>query len=128
MKAKGLYLGILTAVAMSAAVPSLTFRAEAQTPGIVMAGSENYSGMPKGARRFIDKHFKGVGVKSCERYFAKGTYEVELANGVDIEFDSNGKVKEIDVPKGALLSIDIVKELLPGKLSDVCRMPEWHQR
>lgn len=115
MKIKGLYIGIATAVVMSIAVTTDTFRAQAQTPGIVMAGSQNYSSLPKDARHFIDKHFKGVGVSSCERYYAKGRYEVELNNGIDIEFDIKGKVKEIDAPDGAMLPVALVKDVLPGK-------------
>lgn len=115
MKLKGLYLGVLAAVAFTVASPSVIFRAEAQSPGIVMAGSQNYSSLPKDARHFIDKHFKGVGVSSCERYYAKGRYEVELNNGIDIEFDIKGKVKEIDAPDGAMLPVALVKDVLPGK-------------
>lgn len=115
MKIKGLYIGIVAAVAMSFAVATATFRADAQAPGIAMAGSQNYSSLPKDARHFIEKHFKGVGVTSCERYYAKGKYEVELSNGVDIEFNDKGKVIEIDAPSGALLPVALVKDLLPGK-------------
>ncbi len=115
MKAKYIYMGVIAAVAMSIGVPASVFRAEAQTPGIVMSGSSNYSSLPKDARYFIDKHFKGVGVSKCEQYFAKGIYEVELANGVDIEFNTKGKVMEIDAPDNALLPVALVKDLLPGK-------------
>lgn len=115
MKIKGLYIGIVAAVAMSFAVATATFRADAQAPGIAMVGSQNYSSLPKDARHFIEKHFKGVGVTSCERYYAKGKYEVELSNGVDIEFNDKGKVIEIDAPSGALLPVALVKDLLPGK-------------
>ncbi|WP_438589149.1 hypothetical protein [Duncaniella dubosii] len=34
---------------------------------------------PKKAQAFIEKHFKDAGVMKCEKYFAKGKYEVECA-------------------------------------------------
>lgn len=83
-------------------------------PGIVMVGSQNYSKLPKAARSFIEKHFKGVKVTKCEQYFAKNKYEVELANGIDIEFDNAGKVLEIDAPDKGTLSPAVVKEVIHG--------------
>ena len=81
-------------------------------PGIVVAGSQSYESIPSKARDFIDRHFKDVGVSKCERYFAKGKYEVELSNGVDIEFNTNGEVTEIDAPDNSFLAPSVVKELL----------------
>lgn len=83
-------------------------------PGIVMAGSQNYSALPKDAQKFIEKHFKDVQVAKCEQYFAKHKYEVELANGVDIEFDNKGKVIEIDAPDNHCLAPSVVKETVHG--------------
>lgn len=81
-------------------------------PGIVLAGSQNYSKIPAKARKFVDKHFKGVTVSKCEQYYAKGKYEVELANGVDIDFNNAGDVIEIDAPDNSYLAPSVVKELL----------------
>ncbi|MDE7145216.1 MAG: hypothetical protein K2O30_03590, partial [Duncaniella sp.] len=61
-------------------------------PGVVMAGSQNYSQLPGKARHFIEKHFKDVGVAKCEKFFARGEYEVELVNGIDIEFNLKGDI------------------------------------
>lgn len=83
-------------------------------PGIAMAGSQNYSALPKEARNFIEKHFKGQKVTKCEQYFAKNKYEVELSNGIDIEFDNKGKVIEIDAPDNQCLSPQVVKSVLHG--------------
>ncbi len=87
-------------------------------PGIAVAGSTNYDKLPKEAKSFIDRHFKGVGVKSCEQYFAKGKYEVELNNGIDLEFDRAGKLTEVDAPGNTLLSVEVVKDFLPRKAYD----------
>lgn len=84
-------------------------------PGIAMAGSQYYSSLPADARSFIDRHYKGVTVVKCEKYFAKGKYEVELANGVDIDFNAKGKVLEIDAPDGRVLAASVVKDLIHSK-------------
>ena len=100
---------------MLAGVP-VTAQAEPQInngmPGIVMAGSQNYNKIPEKARKFVDKHFKGTAVSKCEQYFAKGQYEVELANGVDIDFNRKGEVLEIDAPDNTSLAQSVVEDLL----------------
>lgn len=103
-----LLFGGATAVAE---VPDLN----GSNPGIVMAGSQNYSQLPEKARSFIEKHFKDVGVRTCERYFAKRKYEVELANGVDLEFDTKGNILEVDAPGNTVLPASVVKDVLPSK-------------
>lgn len=84
-------------------------------PGIVMAGSADYSQLPEKAQSFIKKHFKNVGVRTCEKYFAKGKYEVELQNGVDLEFNTKGELIEIDAPGNSLLPSTVVKDVMPKK-------------
>ena len=84
-------------------------------PGIVMSGSQDYSKLPESARKFIERHFKGQKVTKCTQRFAKQRYEVELANGLDIDFDLNGKVREIEAPDNTVLSTAVVKELIHGK-------------
>lgn len=84
-------------------------------PGIVMAGSQQYSSLPEAARQFIEKHFKGEKATKCEQYFAKRKYEVELSNGVDLEFDNQGRLTEIDAPDGKWLSPHVVKGVLHSR-------------
>lgn len=97
-----------------------TFVANAQynnggNPGIAIAGSATSSQLPDKAKSFIKKHFKDVGMRCCENYYAKGKIEVELNNGVDLEFDTKGQIVEIDAPDNMLLSSTVVKEILPHK-------------
>lgn len=113
MKAQ-LFLAAAVSVLVSAG-----FSASAQTsgqygtlPGIAVAGSQNYDKIPQKAKRFISKHFKGVSVTGCEQYFAEGRYEVELSNGVDIDFSNDGEVLGIDAPDNAVLDPALVKDLL----------------
>lgn len=117
MKLKNLILGL-------AAVASVmgTANANAQipfenggNPGIVISGSTSYSRLPKKAQAFIKKHFKNTDTKSCEKYYAKGSFEVELANGIDLEFNSKGELTEIDAPDNTTLPADVVKDVMPHK-------------
>lgn len=110
---------LFIAAAAISAIAFAAFPAAAQAPaqydsnpGIVMSGSQNYNKIPQKAKHFIDKHFKGVAVSKCEQYFAKGKYEVELANGVDIEFNTKGDVIEVDAPDNTFLATAVVKDLL----------------
>lgn len=100
-----------TAAGMSAQVPNLN----GSNPGIAIAGSQNINQIPEKAKVFIEKHFKNVGIKTCERYFAKGKYEVELTDGIDLEFDMEGNLVEIDAPDNTLLPVTVVKEVMPPK-------------
>ncbi len=84
-------------------------------PGIVTAASQDASQLPEKATKFIDKHFKNVGISKCEKYFAKGKYEVELVNGIDLEFDSKGNILEIDAPGNTVLPATVVKDIIPSK-------------
>lgn len=84
-------------------------------PGIAAAGSADISRLPDAARSFMAKHFKDVRVRSCERYFAKGKYEVELMNGIDLEFNTKGEIIEIDAPGNTVLADAVVKDILPAK-------------
>lgn len=110
-----LLLSIVAAALIMAGTPA-SVQAAPQVnngmPGIVIAGSQNYSKLPQKARNFIKKHFKSLTVSKCEQYFAKGKYEVELSNGIDIDFNTKGDVNEIDAPDNAYLAPAVVKDLL----------------
>lgn len=108
-------LAILAAPTVQAQRPGAIPNIQGSNPGIVMSGSANYNKYPQSAKNFINKFFKGVPVAKAERFFARHSYEVELANGVDIEFDMKGNVKEIDAPDNTYLAENVVKEVLPAK-------------
>lgn len=82
-------------------------------PGIAVAGSQNFATLPVQIRHFVKKHFKGLSITKCESYFAKGTYELEFSNGIDIDFDRKGKPIEIDAPDGMALNASLVREVIP---------------
>lgn len=104
-------VALMAAAGMSAQTPRRYYGG----PGIVMAGSQNYDALPEAAKTFIKKHFGDAKVTKCEQYFAKHKYEVELSGGVDIDFDDNGKVIEIDAPGNQYLPAAVVRDILHDK-------------
>ena len=84
-------------------------------PGIVVAGSVNDSSIPQEAKNFIAKYYPGQSVVSVEKNFIRSEYDVRLVNGVDIEFNGKGKVRDIEAPNGTVLPDAVVKALLPEK-------------
>ena len=54
-----------------------------------------------------------VEAKSFIKKFWSNSYEIELADGTDIDFDSKGKCTGIDAPDNAVLSQSIINDLLP---------------
>lgn len=83
--------------------------------GPAIAGSVDKSSLPKDAIRYIEKHFKGLKALSVEREFLNGRYDVELSDYTEIEFDSKGKIMEIDAPDGYVLGEELIKSILPDK-------------
>lgn len=115
MKMKQLSLA-LALIALAVAAPAAPAQRIPTGPGPAIAGSATSNQLPEQARKFLEKHYRNVAVTKIEREFAAGTYEVDLADGTDIEFDSTGKVKEIDSSdRGPALSKDVVKAVLPHK-------------
>lgn len=85
-------------------------------PGIAIAGSTSADNLPQEAKNFIHKHFKNVGIRAVEREFDQNSYEVDLANGVEMEFNAQGQVLAIDAPdRGPALDEKLVKDVLPHK-------------
>lgn len=117
MKLKALISGIASLAILSGAAGAVAQvpLGNGGNPGIVMSGSANYSQLPEKAQAFIEKHFKNIGVQTCEKFFAKGKYEVELRNGVDLEFNTKGDLIEIDAPGNTVLPEAVVKDVMPRK-------------
>lgn len=108
---KGRFLVLLAvAVIVSAGV---AFAQNVTDP--VVAGSVNVSALPDAAKSFINKHYKGVAVIECEKGFLSGKYDVELADDTDIDFDSKGNVIDIDAGGNNVLSLAVLKDILPSK-------------
>lgn len=71
--------------------------------------------LPAKAQTFIKKHFAKEAIRDCEQ--DGNRYEVELKNGVDIEFSAQGELIKIDAGKKTL-SLAMLKEILPAKAYD----------
>lgn len=83
--------------------------------GPAVAGSVNQESMPAKAIHFLEHHFANVTVSQCVKDFDDNAYEVDLADGTDIEFDSKGEWREVDAPDGEALSAEVVTKLLPHR-------------
>lgn len=82
---------------------------------IGMFAQANTSILPGTAQNFINQHFSSVSVNEVEEYsnwqiWEDEKYEVRLSNGIELDFDENGNLIEIDsqnneaIPMSALPS------------------------
>lgn len=102
--------------ALAAMSPSVATAQVNLGVGPAIAGSATQSQLPADAQKFLQKHYKHTSIRNVEREFDTGTYEVDLADGTDIEFNSAGRVINIESSdRGPALSKDVVKDLLPAK-------------
>lgn len=86
--------------------------------GPAIAGTVDASTLPAKSRKFIAENFAGNVVVEIEKEFAANSYDVELSNGSDIEFNQNGEWIEIDAGSGTTLPEALVRKLLPRKAFD----------
>lgn len=100
-----------------AAAPVVTASAQYPLgPGPAVAGSATVAQLPQKASKFLQKHYRHTSVRSIEREFGPGTFDVELADGTDIEFNSAGEVVDIEAPdRGPALPDGVVKAILPSQ-------------
>jgi hypothetical protein len=71
------------------------------TGGFIFAQDRaiNPNQLPKTAKNFLATHFKGVTIGSAiedREIYGVDEYQVYLANGIKVEFDSRGNWKEVD--------------------------------
>lgn len=84
--------------------------------GPVVAGSVSYDDMPSKARKFLERNCDGHAVVKLDKEFASDTYDVRLADGIDLRFDAKGNVVNIAAPEGYCLAPNLLKAVVPGKL------------
>lgn len=84
-------------------------------PGIVTKESATPDQLPAAAQNFLQTYYSRVMVGPISRNVIKNTYSVELGNGVNITFNSNGKVVDIQSPGTEPLYSQAVKAVLPAK-------------
>ncbi|MDE5941575.1 MAG: hypothetical protein K2H14_05630 [Muribaculaceae bacterium] len=84
--------------------------------GPVVSGSIDYSSLPSKARKFLQKHCDGHALVRCEKEYTSGDYKLSLADGIDMEFDSKGRLIDIEAPESYSLAPMLLKAVVPGKL------------
>lgn len=95
---------LLRTATLSAALMAMAFTAHA---GKRIETSQ----LPQQAITFINAHYQGIGIDDCE--IDGGIYEVDMTNGVDIEFNSAGKIMKIDGGRH-LIENSVLKAILPA--------------
>lgn len=68
--------------------------------------------IPEPALTFIVEYYPAAGIVEMEKNTLRNTYEVELADGTELEFDSKGRVIEIDADDNNI-PVDALQALLP---------------
>lgn len=101
-------------LALSAAI-LLPLTASSQLPGPAIAGTVTSDQLPEKARTMLKETFKESPVKRIVKDFADQEYDVRLADGIELEFNAQGDLLEIEAPDGLALSYDLIKALVPDK-------------
>ena len=60
--------------------------------GPVISGSVEYSAIPSKARKFLEKHCDGHAVIKCQKEYNSGTFNVGLADGIEMKIETKGKL------------------------------------
>lgn len=97
-----------TVLAVAAALSMGCLSATAHLPASVES-----SDLPVNAKSFIKKYFDGKTIVKYEKKFWSSSYELELSDGTDLDFDSKGKCTEVSAPDHCVLSVALVRDLLP---------------
>lgn len=88
-------------------------------PGIAVSStSTSISDLPQAALKFLSHYYKGVNVTKVKRDYVPNTFEVDLADGTEIEFNQDGKILEIDAPDNTVLKPGLVHDLVGRKMYD----------
>jgi protoporphyrinogen oxidase len=84
---------------------------------IGMFAQLNTNNLPKTAQDFISRHFSQTSVEKVEensnwKIWEDDKYEVELSNGIELDFDESGNIVEIDGQGNEAIPM----EALPSKV------------
>jgi len=84
--------------------------------GSAVSGNVDYSKLPSKARKFLERYCDGHAVVQCEKVYEQGCFNLRLADGIRMSFDSKGGIMSISAPDNYSLSPYLLKAVLPGKL------------
>ncbi|WP_029035639.1 PepSY-like domain-containing protein [Salinimicrobium terrae] len=78
----------------------------------------NTGNLPATAQNFVSEHFSAVTVNEVEEYsnwqiWEDEKYEVRLSNGIELDFDENGNLIEIDSQRNEAITMSA----LPSKVT-----------
>lgn len=79
-----------------------------------------YNNLPQDAQTFLEKFFPDVTVRSIEKETVGNVvvYDVELANGYEVVFNSEGTWTEVDAPDGMTIPSGIAPEEIVSYLDE----------
>ena len=84
--------------------------------GPVVSGGVDYEALPSKARKFLQKYCDGHAITRCEKEFTSGDFNLMLADGIEMVFDSKGNLIDIEAPESYSLAPGLLKAVVPGKL------------
>lgn len=123
MKHKSLILALAAMALLPTAMTARTtdastvqqMAAEYQSIGPAVAASATLAELPRTAKDFIRHNYQSVAIVDCTKDFSPLTYEVDLADGTDIEFNRSGDWIEVDAPDNGTIPYDVVSRILPDR-------------
>jgi len=83
--------------------------------GPAVAGSVQAGTLPEAALTFVVEYYPAAGIVECEKNYLQNTYEIELSDGTDLEFDKAGNLIEIDSSDNNVLSDTVIQAVLPAQ-------------
>ena len=91
------------------------------TIGSSTSSGTSISDLPQPALKFLSNYYNGVNVTKVKREHVPGPFEVTMADGSEIEFDTAGRILEIEAPDNAILRPRLVRYLIGRKMYDELR-------
>ncbi len=111
---------ILKSLFVAVALIGGSIAAYAQQPvqggvGPVVSGTVDNSQLPEAAKTFIKKHYPNRSIVEVDKGFMSGNYEVELSDGTELDFNSKGKVTEVDAAHNSVIEPVVIEEIISPK-------------
>lgn len=83
--------------------------------GPAVSGSAPVKMVPINAIRFVVENYPAAGITSMDKEYATGDFEINLTDGTELEFNSQGNLVEIDAPEDSEIAESVVKAVLPAQ-------------
>lgn len=106
---------LLAAIALLATPAIVDAQLPAGGPGIAVAGSFDPAQLPQTAQKFLRDYYPEQQCAFCQKEYGSGEYELRMTDGTEVTFAPDGKVIELDAPRGRIIPAKVVKALVPEK-------------